>query len=88
MKLQKKMFREVQLWQSSEKKRVDFVKDKEYTLAKFDYWVSKHNKANKKPSIQQFKEIPMKKEIELPEVNATKTLQIETPSGIKITIYK
>jgi predicted acetyltransferase len=43
MDLQEKMFEEVEAWRKSGLTKQVFVKDKEYTLAKFNYWVAKQS---------------------------------------------
>jgi hypothetical protein len=62
--------------------------DKEYSKAKFEYWISKYNKEQVISTKSNFKEIPITESVAVPEVNHQKTLQIDLPSGIKITVYK
>ena len=88
MELREQMFEEVLLWKSSGKKRADFVKEKEYTLSKFTYWVGKYYESNKKSSCERFTEIPIKEEFILPPSPLEKAMEIETSTGITITIYK
>lgn len=88
MKLQKVMYSEVEQWMRSGQKRADFVKEKTYSLAKFDYWIRRYKKEKAKPTRSNFKEIPIKKTIVSPEPKREKTLLIELPSGIKITVYR
>jgi hypothetical protein len=88
MKLQEKMFGEVRLWNSSSKKRIDFVENKDYSLAKFDYWINKYNKTIAESSTHHFKEIPIQEELSPKPDQSEKMIELETPSGIKITIYK
>lgn len=86
MTIREKMFREVQLWRLSSKKKIDFVKGKDYTLSKFNYWVIKHSNANDTSATPKFREIPLGNEA--PTQKREKTLDINLPSGIKITVYK
>ena len=81
------MFREVELWNSSNKNKVDFIMGKNYSKAKFEYWINKYNKENTKPTKSNFKEILITGSVVVPEVKHEKTLQIDLPSGIKITVY-
>jgi len=59
MAVKDKMYKEVQLWKSSGKSKGDFILDKEYSKAKFEYWLSKYNKEKTKPTKSNFKEIPI-----------------------------
>jgi len=88
MAVKDKMYKEVQLWKSSGKSKADFILDKEYSKAKFEYWISKYNKEQVISTKSNFKEIPITESVAVPEVNHQKTLQIDLPSGIKITVYK
>nr|WP_299204569.1 hypothetical protein [uncultured Brumimicrobium sp.] len=58
MATKEEMYKEVQLWKSSGKNKVDFILDKEYSKAKFEYWINKYNKEKAKPTKSSFKEIP------------------------------
>jgi len=88
MATKEEMYKEVQLWKSSGKNKVDFILDKEYSKAKFEYWINKYNKEKVKPTKSSFKEIPSKSSVIVPETKHEKTLQIDLPSGIKITVFK
>ena len=44
MELRDTMFKDVRLWKSSGKKKSEFIKDKNYTVAKFEYWINKYNR--------------------------------------------
>jgi len=88
MELRETMFKEVRLWKSSGKKKSEFIKDKNYTVAKFEYWINKYNKKTTESSTQHFKEIPIQEELSPKPDQSEKIMEIETPTGIKITIYK
>ena len=88
MAVKDKMYKEVQLWKSSGKSKADFILDKEYSKAKFEYWINKYNNEQVISTKSNFKEIPITEAVAVPEVNHPKTLQIDLPSGIKITVYK
>lgn len=88
MAVKDKMYKEVQLWKESGMNKADFIMGKEYSKAKFEYWISKYNKEQVISTKSNFKEIPTKSPIVVPEVKREKTLQIDLPSGIKITVYK
>ena len=82
------MYKEVQLWKSSGKSKGDFILDKEYSKAKFEYWISKYNKEQDISPKSSFKEIPITKPIATPAVKNEKLIELDLPSGIKITVYK
>jgi hypothetical protein len=88
MAIQDRMFKEIQLWKASGKNKADFIRSKNYSKAKFEYWISKHNKANVESLNEGFTEIPLEKEKPSPNVEPEKLIKIELPTGIKITIYK
>jgi hypothetical protein len=41
MSLQEKMFSEVEMWLASGISKLDFIAGKEYSVAKFNYWLAK-----------------------------------------------
>jgi len=88
MELKQEMYSEVKEWRSSGQCRADFIKGKTYSLAKFDYWISRYKKENIKPTKSNFKEIPISKPIVVPAVKVEKLVELDLPSGIKITVYK
>jgi hypothetical protein len=88
MELRDTMFKDVRLWKSSGKKKSEFIKDKNYNVAKFEYWINKYNKETTESSTQHFKEIPIQEELSPKPDQSEKIMEIETPTGIKITIYK
>ena len=88
MAVKDKMYKEVQLWKSSGKSKADFILDKEYSKAKFEYWISKYNKEQVISTKSNFKEIPITKPIATPAVKNEKLVEFDLPSGVKITVYK
>lgn len=80
MSLQEEMFSQVDDWQSSGKTKVDFLKDKPIGEAKFNYWIAKW-KANRAAAGAGFREIGFSK------AALEKVLEIETPSGYKISVF-
>ena len=58
-----------------------FLKDKPYSKSKFEYWINKQRTSD---SPKHFKEIELSGSAE-PQTN--KILEIESPSGIKITVF-
>ena len=81
MDLQEKMFTEVEAWRSSGMTKQDFLKDKEYSLAKFNYWVARHRADQVHEQMDGFQEI------DFTENKLGKVLEIEAPSGVKIMVY-
>jgi len=43
MDIQQKMFTEIEAWRSSVMTKQDFLKDKGYSLAKFNYWIARQD---------------------------------------------
>jgi hypothetical protein len=82
------MFEDVRLWKASGKKKSEFIKEKNYTVAKFEYWINRYNKETTESSTHHFKEIPIQEELSPKPDQSEKMIELETPSGIKITIYK
>ena len=81
MDLQEKMFGEVDAWRESCLTKQVFVKDKEYTLAKFNYWIAKQRAGQSGEQIEGFQELNFS------ESKLGKVLELEAPSGVKIIIY-
>jgi len=81
MDLQEKMFGEVDAWRESGLTKQVFVKDKEYTLAKFNYWIAKQRAGQSGEQIEGFQELNFS------ESKLGKVLELEAPSGVKIIIY-
>ena len=63
--------------------KIDFLQDKEYSEAKFNYWLVKW-KANQVPLKVGFRELTPNS---WNEVKVSKVLEIEAPSGVKITVF-
>jgi len=80
-KLSDKMQKEVKAWKSSNLTKGQFLKDKPYSKSKFEYWI---NKQNTSESPKHFKEIEFP---DTTEAQTSKILEIESPSGIKITVF-
>jgi len=96
MKLQEKMFLTIEDWKKSGLKKVHFVKNAGITIHKFNYWIDKHSLLitleNKVKSVDknQFQEIKLPlflKNLECKTI-PKKVLELETPSGLKITIFE
>ncbi|MDZ7775725.1 MAG: hypothetical protein U5L09_09100 [Bacteroidales bacterium] len=81
MGLQEKMFTEVEAWRSSGIAKQEFIKDKEYSLSKFNYWVAKYRAAQVDDQAEGFREV------DFTETKLGKVLEIEAPSGVKIMVY-
>jgi len=96
MKLQEKMFQTIEDWKKSGLDKVHFVKNTGITIHKFNYWIDKYSLLktleNKVKSIEksQFQEINMPLFSENLECKTIpkKVLELETPSGLKITIFE
>ncbi len=83
MKLQEKMFAEVEAWMATEGVKTAFLEGKDYCEAKFNYWLAKW-KANQMTSDGGFRELDSNG---WKEVKLGKVLEIEAPSGVKITVF-
>lgn len=81
MELQEKMFTEVNAWRESGLTKQEFLKGKEYGLAKFNYWIAKHRAKNSSDQMDGFQEI------DFSETKLGKVLEIEAPSGVRIMVY-
>jgi hypothetical protein len=80
MSTQEQMFADIENWQNSGKKKSEFLKDKNYGAAKFNYWLTKWN-ASKSVQGDEFSELTWR------EVKVGKVLEIIAPSGVKITVF-
>jgi hypothetical protein len=83
MSLQEKMFAEVESWVASGGLKTEFLEGKNYSEAKFNYWLAKW-KANQMTSVDGFRELETNG---WNEVKLGKVLEIEAPSGVKITVF-
>lgn len=81
MNLQEKMFAEVENWMSSGDQKSKFLEDKEYSEAKFNYWLAKWKARQIADTNIGFHEVGFS------EVKLGKVLEIEAPSGVKITVF-
>ena len=81
MSLQQEMFTEVSNWLDSGLSKSRFLEGKEYSEAKFNYWLFKW-----KVNSQLSDDIGFR-EVSLSEVKLGKVLEIEAPSGVKITVF-
>lgn len=86
MKLEEQMFKMVSDWFSSKQIKQEFLKGKAITAHKFNYWIRKYQDQRHQPD--DFDEF---KEIEIPPAvksEATRKIEITTPSGFVITIVE
>ncbi len=81
MNLQEKMFSEVDEWMASEERKSDFLKGKQYSEAKFNYWIAKWKASQISVDQDGFREV------EFSEAKLGKVLEIEAPSGVKISVF-
>ncbi len=81
MSLQEEMFSEVQDWLASGVRKSDFLNGKQYSEAKFNYWIAKWKAAQSVAGETGFKEVGFS------EVKLGKVLEIEAPSGVKILVF-
>lgn len=75
MNLQEAMFAEVENWLVSGESKTVFLTGKNYSEAKFNYWLVK------------WKALADFREVDFTEVKLGKVLEIEAPSGVKITVF-
>jgi hypothetical protein len=87
MYLQDQMFAEIEQWVSSRLKKSDFLKDKPFSEGKFNYWLKRWRDVQLQKDVQEgvFREIDTGKFSSL--VSLGKVLEIEAPSGVKITVF-
>lgn len=93
MKLQEKMFALVQAWQESGIIRQEFLSDKAISLSKFNYWLYKYRKSQPHPenlpalsTHEDFKSFVLSDDV-VKNIGQTVSMEITTPSGVRITIY-
>ncbi len=95
MKLQEKMFALVQAWHKSGLTRQKFISGKAVGIAKFDYWICKYRKSqcSLKQSLpathspEVFKSFAFSEEPREADARSI-SMEIVTPSGVRITIYQ
>ena len=86
--MQEQMYQDVKAWLTSGMKKKDFVKNKQYDINKFNYWYRKYKaerQSKRLSEISNFKEVML---FPIEETKVRKVLEIESPSGIKITVYE
>lgn len=81
MGLQKKMFSEIESWIASGDSKSRFLEDKNYSEAKFNYWLSKWKSKDTLNSEGGFQEL------NFTDFKSGKVLEIQMPSGVKITFF-
>lgn len=81
MNLQESMFSEVENWLVSGESKTVFLTGKSYSEANFNYWLLKWNLSQRVCALADFREVDFK------EVKLGKVLEIEAPSGVKITVF-
>ena len=94
MNQQEQMYTLVGRWRESGLAKSKFCKEAQISLHRFNYWLKKCNKDNNrersKPEVSFFSasENPKKDKKQLaPKLTDYKTMRIELPGGITITIY-
>ena len=81
MNLQEAMFAEVKNWLVSGESKTVFLIGKNYSEAKFNYWLLKWKVSQRVGALADFREV------DFTEVKWGKVLEIEAPSGVKITVF-
>lgn len=81
MNVQERMFVEVENWMSSGEPKLKFLESKDYSEAKFNYWLAKWKAVQVLETNVGFREVGFS------EVKLGKVLEIEAPSGVKITVF-
>jgi hypothetical protein len=81
MNLQESMFSEVENWLVSGESKTVFLTGKNYSEAKFNYWLLKWKVSQRVVALADFREV------DFTEVKLGKVLEIEAPSGVKITVF-
>ena len=81
MNLQEAMFAEVENWLVSGESKTVFLTGKNYSEAKFNYWLLKWKVSQQVGALSNFREV------DFTEVKLGKVLEIEAPSGVKITVF-
>ncbi len=81
MNIQEQMFAEVSAWAESGCLKSTFLEGKNYSEAKFNYWLAKWKASQCLNHEEGFREIGFS------DVKLGKVLEIEAPSGVKITVF-
>lgn len=94
MNQQEQMYSLVEEWKQSDLTKAEFSALKSLSYHQFNYWLKKYNKQvdsrQPKPEVSFFSagENPKKvKKQSAPKLTDRKTMRIELPGGITITIY-
>ena len=94
MNQQEQMYFLVEEWKQSDLTKAEFTALKSLSYHQFNYWLKKYNKemdpGQPKPEVSFFSAInnPKKEQKQsAPKLADRKTMQIELPGGITITIY-
>jgi hypothetical protein len=81
MGLQEKMFSEIEVWMASGVSKSSFLEGKSYSEAKFNYWLSKWKTREQLNLEGGFQELNFR------DFKSGKMLEIQMPSGVKITFF-
>ena len=81
MGLQEKMFSEIEVWMASGVSKSNFLEGKSYSEAKFNYWLSKWKTREQLNLEGGFQELNFR------DFKSGKVLEIQMPSGVKITFF-
>lgn len=81
MELRVKMFSEIESWIASGESKSKFLVDKSYSEAKFNYWLSKWKTRGQLNLEDGFQEL------NFTDFKCSKVLEIQMPSGVKITVF-
>ena len=86
--MQEQMYQDIKAWLSSEMRKKDFLKNKQYNLHKFDYWYRKYMAEKQSQKLNEnnnFIEVML---FPIDEAKVRKVLEIELPGDIKITMFE
>ena len=81
MELQEKMFSDIEAWMASGISKSRFLEDKNYSEAKFNYWLSKwktREQLNLEGGFQG---------LNFSDFKSGKVIEIQMPSGVKIIVF-
>ena len=81
MNLQESMFSEVENWLVSGESKTVFLTGISYSQTNFNYWLLQWKVSQRVGALADFREVDFK------EVKLRKVLEIEAPSGVKITLF-
>ncbi len=93
MKLQEKMFALILSWYESGMVRSEFLSDQAISLSKFNYWLSKYQKAQGHSSLLpaplagDFKSFVVSEGLG-EGCHQAVSMELTTPSGVRVVIYK